>query len=85
MSEFSAEVELLSVIADRLAELTQTVAATAGAKPHRIKPMPRPQTAMDRVQKRRRLRKHQSLVARLLPGREPAGAPAGQRSITPAR
>jgi hypothetical protein len=67
MSEFSAEVEVLSVIADRIAEQTQVIAATKGAKPHKVKPMPRPRTAMEKVRKRRRETAHRSLVSRLLP------------------
>lgn len=69
MSEFSPVVELLSVCADRLAEVAQVIAATKGAKPGRVKPMPRPVTAMDRIRERRRLAKHKSLVARVLPAR----------------
>ncbi len=67
MSEWSVEVELLSTAVDRLSELIQTIAATAGAKPSRIQPQPRPQTAAERVEARMRLQKHRSIVARVLP------------------
>lgn len=67
MSEWSPVVELLSVCADRLAEVVQVVAATKGAKPTGVKPMPRPQTAMDRVRERRRRSKHKNIVSRILP------------------
>ncbi len=73
MREWSAETELLSVVADRLAELIHTVAATKGAKGGRqIRHQPRPVTAMQRINARKRKAKHASLVARLLPKR--AGA-----------
>lgn len=69
MREWTAEVELLSTVADRLAELIQVVGATKGAKPKQIVHQPRPVTAMQRVRARRRKRTHESLVSRLLPGR----------------
>ncbi len=67
MSDWTPEVELLSVVVDRLAELSQTVAASRGAKPRQIAPAPRPVTATDRVRERQRLVKHRSIVARVLP------------------
>jgi hypothetical protein len=42
MSEWTTETELLSVVADRLAELIQATAAGRGAKPRPITPSPRP-------------------------------------------
>ncbi len=69
MREFSAEVEVLSVCADRLAELIQAVGATKGAKPKAIRLMPRPVTASQRLAARRRKAKHDSIVARMLPNR----------------
>ncbi len=67
MREFTPEVELLSVIADRLAELAQVVVASKGGKPHPVRPMPRPVTAAQRLRARKRKRTHQSLVSRMLP------------------
>lgn len=67
MSEWSVEVELLSTAVDRITELIQTVAASHGAKPSRVTPQPRPRTAMERVEERERVRKHRSVVARVLP------------------
>lgn len=69
MSEFSPAVELLSIIADRIGEQTQVIASAHGAKPGKVRPMPRPVSAMDRVRQRRREAKHRALVARVLPGR----------------
>jgi hypothetical protein len=74
MTEWSVEVELLSVVADRLAELAQVVATSRGAKRTRVAPMPRPLTAGQRLEVRQRHSKHLSLVSRVLP---PAGEPAG--------
>lgn len=67
MSEWSPETELLSTVVDRLAELIQTVAASHGAKPKQITPAPRPETAGERVRHMERVRKHRSIVARVLP------------------
>ena len=66
MREFSAEVELLSVVADRLAELIQAVGATKGSRVGSISHQPRPVTAMQRVRAQRRNAKHKSLAARIV-------------------
>lgn len=49
MSEFTVEAELLSIVADRLAELTQVTVATKGGKSRTPKPLPRPKSAMARL------------------------------------
>ncbi len=69
MRDFSVEVEVLSVLTDRIGELIQAVAATKGAKPKPLRAMPRPATALQRLRARKRMRKHDSVVARMLPGR----------------
>ncbi len=69
MRDFSVEVELLSVLGDRIGELIHVVAATKGAKPKPLRPLPRPSSALQRLRARRRRAKHDSVVARLLPGR----------------
>lgn len=66
-SEYGIQVELLAGIYDRLAEVPNAIAAANGAKPRKIKPYPRPVTAMERVRDRRAKQKHRSLVSRLLP------------------
>lgn len=72
-SEYGVQVELLAGIYDRLAEVPNAIAAANGAKPRKIRPYPRPVTAMERVRDRRAKQKHRSLVARLLPsGGDPA-------------
>jgi hypothetical protein len=67
MSEWSAEAELLSTVADRIAELIQATVASRGAKPGTFAAAPRPETALDRVREQERIRKHRALVARVLP------------------
>lgn len=66
MSEFTPEVELLSVLADRMAELIQTVAVTKGAKTRPVAHQPRPTTAMQRVRARKFKQRHNSIVARIV-------------------
>lgn len=89
MSEWSAEVELLSTAVDRLSELIQAIAAGHGAKPTRLNPQPRPETAHERVKHRERVRKHNSIVARVLPHKanQASGRRPEDRSISggPAR
>ncbi len=67
MADWSPTVEILTAILDRLAELTQATAALGGAKPRRLPRAPHPVTAVDRVRERRRVQKHESTVARVLP------------------
>jgi hypothetical protein len=66
MRDWSASVELLTMILNRLAELTQAVAALGGAKPRQIEPAPMPVTALERVRNRSRHEKHKALTARVL-------------------
>jgi transposase len=76
MTDWSPTVEVLTAILDRLAELTQTVAALGGAKPRKVPRAPHPVTAMERVRNRRRQQKHESLVSRVLPHRPPPATPS---------
>lgn len=73
ISEWSPVVAELNNVVDRLGELTATLVAVNGGKPPRVRPRPRPYTAIDRVRWQMREQQHASLVARLLPhstGRE---------------
>ena len=67
MADWSPEVELLTVLGDKISELTLTVAASAGVKPGRLQPLPRPALAVDRLRRQRSRAKHAALVARVLP------------------
>jgi hypothetical protein len=71
MSDWSAQTELLTAILNRLGEMTQALASLGGAKPRPVPPAPVPVGALEKVRNRRRLQKHKSLVARLLPNRGP--------------
>lgn len=67
MSEYSADVEMLSVLADRISELINLLAAVNGTQTGPLQHAPRPQTALERVRERRRVTTHRTLVARVLP------------------
>lgn len=66
-SEFTAEVEALFVVADRLGDVCSGLVGLGGKKPKAVKRLPRPETAYDRVKVRRRRTQHEALVARVLP------------------
>lgn len=67
MTEFSAEVERLNVIADRLGELINvTVAIATRKKVKPVRPYPRPVTAAQRAARRRKYEKFLDLRRRLL-------------------
>lgn len=67
MSDWSAQVELLTVVVNRLGEVVQGIAVLGGAKPGKPLPAPQPTTAYESVRSRLRSRKHETLVSRLLP------------------
>lgn len=71
MSEWSATVELLTLILNRLGEVAQAIAVLGGAKPRKLKPAPMPVTMVEKLRKRRRYQAHRALVARVLPPRTP--------------
>ncbi len=71
MSEYSAEMEMLTAVYDRLGEVMQVMIASKGGKPKPMPPGPRPRTALDRVRRQRRERKRSWLRSKLLPD-EPA-------------
>lgn len=70
LSEFSPEVQALAEIRDLLASLIGVQIARAGKKPKKIKPYPRPVSAIERARKHRQYATHRSVVDRLLPSRE---------------
>jgi hypothetical protein len=65
LSEYSPEVELLTVLTDRVAELIQVTVASRGGKPRKVTPMPRPASAVEKVRTRRQRRRHEWTVARV--------------------
>lgn len=63
---WSPEVDKLTLIADRLGELITAVHNTVAKKPRRApRPLPRPQTARDRIKQHRRRAKHDHIKAQL--------------------
>lgn len=66
VSEWSIEVEKLTDVVDRLGEVMQAVVAAAGSKPPKVRPQPRPKTAIDRLREQRRYEHHRKVVSRVL-------------------
>lgn len=64
MRDWSPELELLTAIADRLGDVVQAVIAVQGGKPPRIRPLPRPQTATDKLNDPRE--KHRRILSKVL-------------------
>jgi hypothetical protein len=69
LSEWSPLREGLARVEDAVHQLQAAVIAAAGVKPPKVETAVRPITAADRVRHRRRRQEHESLVARVLPGR----------------
>ena len=75
LSEYTAEAARLDVLADRMGELIGVVIQLAGNKAPRIRPAPRPETAMDRAQRRRAERRLGSLIDEVLAAQQRQGPP----------
>lgn len=69
LTEWSPEVAAIVASFDRLGDVLCTLIAANGMQPPKIPPYPRPVTAAERIKQRRRMQKHQDLVARVLPSR----------------
>jgi hypothetical protein len=65
--DYSAEVEMLSAVYDRLGELCMISARTR----RQLQSAPRPIKAIQRIREQQRLQKHKSLVSRVLPKTTP--------------
>lgn len=70
LTEWSPEVAAIAASLDRLGEVLCALIAGNGQAPPKIAPYPRPVTASQRIKQRRRMQKHQALVARVLPRRD---------------
>jgi hypothetical protein len=70
LAEFSPELQALAEIRDLLATLINVQIARAGKRPSKVKPYPRPISAVERIRKRQQYQTHQSLVDRLTARRE---------------
>lgn len=64
MRDWSPVLEMLTVIADRQADVVQAVIAAAGGKPPKIKPLPRPKTALDKARDPRL--QHQKILSKVM-------------------
>lgn len=64
--DYTAEVEMLTAVYDRLGELIRISAAVRGARGKPATPGPRPVYAIDRVRKRKNRQRHDQLVTRLI-------------------
>lgn len=64
MRDWSPELEMLALMIDRMGEVIQAVIAAQGGKPPRIKPMPRPHTAIDELRDPRR--QHQRIMSKVM-------------------
>lgn len=78
VSEYTAEVSRLDLVIEHLAALTATVTALAGGRPGRLKPMPRPETALTRLERERSTQRHNSLVDEVLQAQERWSARMGE-------
>lgn len=69
LTEFSPEVQVLAEVRDLLAAQLAVLVKVNGGKPAKVKPYPRPVTALQRMRLRARFSRHRDLVKRVLPGR----------------
>jgi hypothetical protein len=64
MRDWSPQLEVLTLLVDRLGEVIQAVIAAQGGKPPKITPMPRPKTAVDDLRDPRR--QHHRILSKVL-------------------
>lgn len=64
--DYTAEVEMLSAVFDRIGELIRVTAAVHGGRGKPPPPAPRPVHAVERFGRRRAKTRHQQLVSRLM-------------------
>lgn len=81
MAGWTHDRELLTLLVDEIRSLHSTlVAVNSRGKGFKFSPMPRPVTALDRVQRRIRMARHDELVAKVTRNRPP---PPDLRKPTP--
>ena len=74
LTEFGPQVQLLALVYEAIQDLTAATIGAAGGKPPPLQPFPRPETAFQRVQKRRQDEQYADLLADIERAREsPAG------------
>jgi hypothetical protein len=64
MRDWSPVLEMLTLIADRQGDIVQAIIAAQGAKPPKIKSLPRPKTALDKLRDPRR--QHQRILSKVM-------------------
>ncbi len=64
MRDWSPQLEILTLLVDRLGEVIQAVIAAQGGKPPKITPMPRPKTAADELRDPRR--QHHRILSKVM-------------------
>ena len=67
LTEFGPDVQVLAELRDLAAALLAVTVKAHGGKPSKVKPYPRPETALQRARRRARFQQHRSVVARVLP------------------
>lgn len=67
LSAWSEEVELLSDIRDGIQSAVQAIIASAGGKPKRFEPAPRPRTAIDTAKEERATRIRDRILSHFAP------------------
>lgn len=63
---WTPEMDMQASAVDRLSEIVSAVIGSAGGKPPKVKPMPRPDTATHRLQREVQRLKHRRLTSRVL-------------------
>lgn len=67
MKDWTFERELLSALIDEVRQMHSTLYSAHGGKNFPYKPMPRPVTALDRIERREKLARHEQRVRLVLP------------------
>lgn len=81
--DYSPELEALITIQDRLGDVVQAVIAATGSKPPKIKPQPRPVTAVERIREKHRFKQHRRTLS-LVMIEQPDGSTRSLADIKPA-
>jgi len=67
LAEYTPEVAALYSVIDRLGDVCAGLVGLGGKKPNKVRPVPRPKSAFERIAIENRRNAHKSLAARVLP------------------